>query len=116
MQLEDYLNFEDNYIRLKGTRIGIDIILWQYLDEKLTLEQIQELYPHLSLEQIYASITYYWHNKEQMDAYLKELDDDYHAKYEAQMQTLPPRLIELLRKMEAGERLPPGVNLADELR
>lgn len=73
MKLEDYFDFlEDDDIRLRGTRVGIETILLDYLDLKHTPEQIAATYPSLSLEQVYATITYYLHNRSQMETYLQD--------------------------------------------
>ena len=41
MQLEDYFNFlADDDIRLKGTRIGIETVLFDYLFRARTPEEI----------------------------------------------------------------------------
>ncbi len=72
MKLEDYFDFitsED--IRLKGHRIGIDDVLYYYL-EGYYPEEIAHHLPTLSLEQIYATITYYLHNRSEIDKYLSE--------------------------------------------
>jgi len=79
MQLEDYFDcLAPNDIRVKGTRVGIETILWDYLDLGLFPEQIAARYRTLSLEQVYATLTYYWRNRAQVEAYLctveKELD------------------------------------------
>ncbi len=58
MQLEDYFDFlAPNDIRVKGTRVGIETILWDYLDLGLFPEQIAARYRTLSLEQVYATPT-----------------------------------------------------------
>ena len=63
MQLEDYFIFlSTDDIRIKGHRIGIDNILFYFL-EGYSPEEIKSIYPDLSLEKIYATITYYFHNK-----------------------------------------------------
>ena len=73
MQLEDYFDFQAaNDIRLKGSRVGIETILFDYLELGLFPEDLVVRYPTLSLEQVYATITYYWHNKAQIDTYLRE--------------------------------------------
>ncbi|MEB3881898.1 DUF433 domain-containing protein, partial [Lyngbya sp. CCY1209] len=65
MQLEDYFNFlADDDIRLKGTRIGIETVLFDYLFRARTPEEIASTYPSLNLEQVYATILYYLHHKE----------------------------------------------------
>jgi uncharacterized protein (DUF433 family) len=77
MLLEDYFDFlAPDDIRLKGRRIGIETILWDYLELGLFPEQIAARYPSLSLEQVYATITYYWHNQAQVDAYLRAVEDE----------------------------------------
>jgi len=71
MRLEDYFDFlAPNDIRVKGTRVGIETILSDYLDLGLFAEQIAARYRTLTLEQVYATLTYYWHNRQQVEAYL----------------------------------------------
>jgi uncharacterized protein (DUF433 family) len=73
MQLEDYFIFlSENDIRIKGHRIGIDNVLFYYL-EGYTPEEIKAVYPDLSLEKIHATILYYLHNQAEIDAYLNRL-------------------------------------------
>jgi uncharacterized protein (DUF433 family) len=77
MQLEDYFDFlAPDDIRVKGTRVGIETILFDYLDLGLFAEQIATRYRTLSLEQVYATLTYYWHNREEVDAYLRLVDEE----------------------------------------
>ncbi|MBM3240083.1 DUF433 domain-containing protein [Candidatus Poribacteria bacterium] len=74
MQLEDYFNFlAPNDIRLKGTRVGIERILYDYIHRGWSPEKIEATYrPALTLEQVYATITYYLHKKEEISQYLME--------------------------------------------
>ncbi len=70
MQLEEYLEFQsEGEIRIRGTRVGLEIVVAEYLNGR-TPEEIAVNYPALSLEQIHASITYYLHNRATVDAYL----------------------------------------------
>ncbi|HLL79236.1 MAG TPA: DUF433 domain-containing protein [Ktedonobacteraceae bacterium] len=73
MQLEDYFDFlaEDD-IRLKGTRIGIETILYDFIHRQRTPETIAQSYPSLTLEQVYATVLYYLHNKEVVSKYLAD--------------------------------------------
>ena len=72
MQLEEYFDFlAPNDIRLKGHRIGIETILLDYIELGLFPEDIVLRYPSLSLEQVYATITYYYRNQAKIDAYLR---------------------------------------------
>jgi uncharacterized protein (DUF433 family) len=71
MQLEDYFDFlAPDDIRIRGHRIGIESVLYEYLYHAQTPEEIVERFPTLSLEQIYATILYYLRNKKQVKAYL----------------------------------------------
>ena len=59
MQLEDYFNFlAPNDIRLKETRIGIETILYDFIYQARTPEEIANTYPSLTLEQVYACLLY----------------------------------------------------------
>ena len=70
MQLEDYFDFvSTDEIRLRGTRIGVEVVLSEYVDGVLP-EEIVLNYPPLSLEQVHASITYFLSHRSAMDQYL----------------------------------------------
>jgi uncharacterized protein (DUF433 family) len=71
MQLEDYFDFHTpDDIRLKGTRVGIETVLYEFIYQSRSPEVIATRYPSLTLEQVYATITYYLHNQEDVRAYL----------------------------------------------
>ncbi len=72
MKLEDYFDFlAPNDIRLKGHRVGVETILFDYLEHGLSAEEIALRYSTLSLEQIHATLAYYWRHQTEMDAYLE---------------------------------------------
>jgi uncharacterized protein (DUF433 family) len=64
----DFLDKDD--IRVKGTRVGIETVLEDYLNGS-SPEEISVRYPTLTLEQIYATITYYLRNRDEVDSYLE---------------------------------------------
>ncbi len=71
MRLEDYFDFvEPDLIRLKGHRIFLEHIMERWLRGQ-TPEQIVHELPTLQLEEVYATVTYYLHNRAAMDAYLE---------------------------------------------
>ena len=73
MKLEEYFDFlSPNDIRLKNSRIGIETILYEYIYRELTPEEIAGIYKTLSLEQVYATILYYLHNKESVSQYIAD--------------------------------------------
>jgi uncharacterized protein (DUF433 family) len=73
MRLEDYFDFRSpTDIRLKGSDLGVEVVLGAYLDLALFAEEIALRFRSLTLEQVYATLTFYWRNKETMDAYLRQ--------------------------------------------
>jgi len=108
MQLEDYFDFiSPDDIRLKAHRIGIDNVLEYYL-EGYTPEEIVANLPSLSLEQIYATITYYLHNRIQIDAYLSRLTKWREQRYQESL-ARPSFLAQRLRTLKA-QRINQQVN------
>lgn len=101
MKLKNYFNFfTPNDIRLKGSRIGIETILYDYIYRKKTPEEIAKIYPTLELEQVYATILYYLHNQEKVSKYLQNwLEHCY--KGEQQQDKHPPPFIIKMRKLKA---------------
>jgi uncharacterized protein (DUF433 family) len=101
VQLEDHFDFlAPNDIRVKGTRVGIETILWDYLDLGLFPEQIAARYRTLSLEQVYATLTYYLHNREQVEAYLKAVEQEI-ARQREEQDLRPSQAVQRLRELAA---------------
>ena len=86
-------------IRIKGTRVGIEIVIEQFL-KGADPREIQRLYPNLTLGQIYATITYYLFNKEKIDAYIAEGIRQAEAAYEEQLKN-PSHGVKRLMKIKA---------------
>jgi uncharacterized protein (DUF433 family) len=101
MQLEEYFDFfaEDD-IRLKGTRVGIETILYDYIHRERSPETIAATYPSLTLEQVYATILYYLHNKEKVSAYLTDWLE-WSREVRRQQEANPSPAIQKLRKIKA---------------
>jgi uncharacterized protein (DUF433 family) len=103
VQLEDYFEFNSKpveHIRIKGTRIDIDFVI-DYFKKGMTPEQIAANFvAPLELEQVYATITYYLHNREQVDAYLQRGEAIGEANYRAYLAKGPS---ELLLKLQAAK-------------
>ena len=71
MELEGYFDFMSPLeIRIKGSRIGIETVLEDYLDGA-SPEEIAARYRNLTLEQVYAALLYYFHNRAEVEAYLE---------------------------------------------
>jgi uncharacterized protein (DUF433 family) len=101
MLLEDYFDFlARDDIRLKGTRIGIETILFDYLFHSKTPEEIAQIYPSLTLEQVYATILYYLHNRLFIDAYMTDWLE-WGDRMRAEQHANPRPIVEKLRQLKA---------------
>ena len=103
MQLEEYFDqLAPNDIRIKGTRIGIETVLSDFIHRARTPEEIACDYPSLTLEQVYATILYYLHNKEAVSAYLADWLT-YCLRAEAEYDRNPPPVVENLKQLKAQQ-------------
>ena len=109
MQLEDYFEFEKfdtefgpvERFRIKGHRIAIEHVL-EFFNQGIAPDAIQrEQYPSLTLEEVYATITYYLHNKETVDAYLKRGEEVAEAYYQEHLTREPDPATKRLRELAA---------------
>ena len=101
MQLNDYFEFlAPDDIRIKGTRIGIEHILYQYIHRAQTPEAIASYYRTVTLEQVYATILYYLQNQEAVNQYLADWLAWSHHQREEQRKN-PPAFIEKIRQLKA---------------
>ena len=73
MQIQDYFNFlASDDIRIKGSRIGIESVLYEYIYRAKTPEETAQQFETVTLEQVYATIPHYLHKKEEVSAYLAD--------------------------------------------
>ena len=97
MELENYLEFiGEHTIRIAGTRVGIDTVLRDYR-EGASPEEIILRYPTLSLEQVYATITYYLANRNKVEVYLKRVRKQQEEAFNEQ-QRQPNEFVRSLRE------------------
>lgn len=92
---------EDGTIRITGTRVSLDSVVHEY-NQGATPEEIAVSFPALRIEDIYAAITYYLNNHEQVEEYLRQQEVDAEAirrriesapDYQLKMQDLRARIL-----------------------
>jgi uncharacterized protein (DUF433 family) len=97
MELENYFEFiGEHTIRIACTRVGIETVLRDYW-EGASPEEIVLRYPTLSLEQVYATITYYLANREKVETYLKQVRQQQEEAWQEQQQK-PNEFVRALRE------------------
>ncbi len=100
MKLENYFDFlAPDDIRIKGSRIGIESVLYEYIYRQQTAEQIAERFPTLKLQQIYATILYYLDDRERVEAYLLDWLS-FNQKAREEQAENPPPVVLRLRKIK----------------
>lgn len=96
VDLNEYFEFlGPDDIRIKGTRVGIETILEDYLNAT-SPEEIAVRYPTLTLEQVYATITYYFRNMRKIDQYLDRWRNYAEKSWQEQQQHPSPAIKRLL--------------------
>lgn len=61
---------KDGVARVGGTRVTLDTVVRAFI-RGATAEEITQQYPTLELSDVYATISYYLQNIEEVDAYLE---------------------------------------------
>ncbi|KPA15928.1 protein containing DUF433 [Candidatus Magnetomorum sp. HK-1] len=100
LNFKDYFEiFEPGVVRLKGYRIGIEHVIKSY-QEGYSPEQIAQEYPGLNLEKIYATLTFYLHNKNAVDKYISELLSWTELRMQEDDKKTKPAAVKRIRKLQ----------------
>jgi len=95
MDLEKYFETHaPDDIRIKGTRVGIETVLDDYLNGA-SPEEIAARYRTLTLEQVYATITYYLSHQSEVEAYLARWQAYAEAAWQEQQRNPSPAALRL---------------------
>lgn len=107
MQLEDYFDcLAPDDIRIKGTRVGIESILYEYIHRQLSPEEIEPKFRTVTLEQVYATILYYLRDRESVGKYVANWLEWSHQQRKAQEMNPPPGIIRLRERIAKYGRDP----------
>ena len=99
MDLDAYFDvLAPDDIRITGTRIAIESILYEYIHRGQSAEAIAARFHTVSLEQVYATILYYLRRREQLDAYLADWLAFSRSAREQQEQNPPPVVLRLRQR------------------
>lgn len=119
MQLEDYFDFlAPDDIRIKGHRIGIESVLYEYLYNEKTPQEILARFPTLNLEKIYATLLYYHHYQDKMDQYLANWLEFGQRMREEQRRNPSPttlRLRKIRAELETAKRENPNLDVTTKI-
>lgn len=103
--LESYFDFlAPDDIRVKGSRVGIEHILFLYIHKAQPPEEIVKQFSSLTLEQIYATILYYLRHQETVMRYLEEWIEYNRQQREKQAQQPSPAMLRIRELSEVASQ------------
>ena len=73
-----YVEKRDRGYWVSGSRVSLDSIVYAFLNGD-SAETIAQSFPVLRLEQVYGAIAIYLANKNEIDAYLEDAEEQYDA-------------------------------------
>jgi hypothetical protein len=76
---------------LESKVISSELTTYSFISWKAIPEEINAIYPDLSLEKIYATITYYLQNLQKIDAYLLRLQNWQENRYQEALKHPSPQ-------------------------
>jgi uncharacterized protein (DUF433 family) len=73
MMGNDYIDVRDGGFYIKGTRVPLDSIVYEFRNGA-SPESIRQAFPILTLEQVYGAITFYLGHQEQVDTTIRDAE------------------------------------------
>ena len=108
MRLEDYFDFHTTpveHIRIKGTRISLDHVI-ELHKQGMKPEQIATHFGcPITVEQAYAAITYYLHNREAVEAYIERGEQRWQETAAAIRERPEPEAVKRIKAIKAAQAL-----------
>ena len=98
-----YVEMRDAGYWVAGTRVSLDSVVYAFYAGQ-TAESIAQLFPLLTLEQVYGAVTYYLAHRADIDEYLSKARSDFEALRQASQQADPAfyqKLADARRQMQA---------------
>jgi len=85
-------------VRIRGTRVGVEHLLTEYLSGRLP-EELAIEFPTVSLEQVHGVLAWYLRNREEVDAYLRRWKARSHFARQEQAKAVPSEVVQRLRRL-----------------
>jgi len=62
---------DDGTVRVAGSRIKVIHLVMERTANGWSADELQQNFPHLTLAEVYAALTYYYDNKSECDAHIE---------------------------------------------
>jgi uncharacterized protein (DUF433 family) len=96
---KEYVERCEGSYRVSGTRVSLDSIVYEFL-RGASPESITQSFPTLTLEEVYGAIAYYLGHQAEIDAYLRQGEQEFENLRQQARQSSPL----LYRKLEEARR------------
>jgi uncharacterized protein (DUF433 family) len=90
---------EDGAARVGGTRVLLETVIYAFLDGD-TPEQIVESYDAITLANVYGVIAYYLNHREEVDDYLRQVEED-SERIRRKIEAENPEMFRLQKRLQA---------------
>ena len=75
---KEYITKVDGAYRITDSRVSLDSVVYAWLDGA-SPETIREMFPVLTLEEVYGAVAFYLANQEEVDKYLRQARIEFDA-------------------------------------
>jgi uncharacterized protein (DUF433 family) len=106
MSVRQYVERCDGDYYVAGSRVLLDGLIYGWLDGQ-SPETIAQSFPVLTLEEVYGAIAFYLGHRDEVDAYLKQREADFAARYRAAREQDPAfyqKLADARRQLQTADR------------
>jgi len=111
---KEYVTKVEGAYRITDTRVSLDSIVYAWRDGA-SPETIREMFPVLTLEEVYGAVTFYLANQEEIDEYLRQAKIEFEAKRRESHENFRRTKPELYRRLMAAKEQKASAEPAAEL-
>lgn len=99
---KDYINKIDGAYRITDSRVSLDSVVYAWRDGA-SPETIREMFPVLTLEEVYGAVAFYLANQEEVDEYLRQNEIEFEEARQKSNELFRQTKPELYRRLMAAK-------------
>ena len=102
--MKEYVTQLNGAYRISDSRVSLDSVVYAWRDG-LSPESIRENFPVLTLEEVYAAITFYLANQAEVDTYLSLSEEKFESARQQSLEQLRQHKPQLYARLVAHKQL-----------
>lgn len=99
---KDYINKIDGAYRITDSRVSLDSVVYAWRDGA-SPETIRDMFPVLTLEEVYGAVAFYLSHQEEVDEYLRQNEIEFEEARQKSNELFRQTNPELYRKLVAAK-------------